>query len=671
MRIKRIFIGVTIVILGVLLSACQTDTLEIPLAPSNLTLEGSTISWDKSEHATNYQVFLDSILYNTEDLDYDLTAQITLFTGKVVEVKVKAENNLGISESSNVLRITYQQGFILEENIELDTLATPTNLLLTKDILVWDSVSNAVNYQLKIGETSVVVGDTMINLFDYQSSITINTAVKIKATATGYRDSLEGTIFVSKGYDGRIYPADKTPTEPEKLDYIDFYYINDFHGAIEKSDEDIGLAYIGNFITQRRLENPSLFLLAGGDMLQGSALSNYYQGYSTIRLMSLMGFDAMALGNHEFDWGLEEVTKYFDGVETNGEATFPLLSINTFKKGTKDLPEHILPYTLIEKGGYKVGVIASIGYGLESSIAYARVEAYEFAYPLEDIKSTTKYLREHDGADVVVVITHDNSSSLTNSLANLTGTEAIDVIFTAHSHSRILNQIKNTIIIQSGANGEYLGYVRLDMKNRSNSTYNNINSHSDFNTADPIIQNQIDQYKLETDDYFNTEIIQNNSYVSTSDLSDWLAKLMRIKTNSDIAFHNYGGTRDYIRAYESITLGRLYDIFPFDNIVKTVYLSGSEINYFMNKGNAYYTDVTYFEPNELYKVATNDYIFDKPENPFIYGTDQENTGILLRDLIGSELELQALIYSRFSINNTIQTIFIPEAYQFIKFETII
>lgn len=672
MTIKRIFIGIILTTLTIILSACA-NVLEVPDAPTNLMLENSMIKWDKSESASTYQVFLDSGTYEVVNNEYDLSTHINLFTNHIVEVYVKAENSAGVSGKSNVLRVTYQDGLILEEDIEpvILQLETPTNLALTKDILIWSKVSNATNYSISIGETSVEVVLPTTNLYDFEDLITTDTEVRVVATAEDYLDSLEATILVSKGYDGRIYPSGKTPIQPDKLDYIDFYYINDLHGAIEPSDGELGMAYIANYLNQRRLENPSLFLLAGGDMLQGSALSNYYQGLSTIQLMNLMGFDAMSLGNHEFDWGLETVTQYFDGNQNNGEAAFPLLAINAFKKGTKDLPEHILPYTVIERGGYKVGIIGSIGSKLESSIAYSRVEAYEFAYPLEDIKSTTKYLREHDGADVVVVITHDNSSGLTNSLANLTGTEAIDVIFTAHSHSRILNQINNTIIIQSGANGEYLGHVRLDMKNRSNSTYNNISSHSDFNTADPIIQNQIDQYKLETDDYFNTEIIQNSSYVSTYDLSDWLAKLMRIKTNSDIAFHNYGGTRDYLRDYESITLGRLYDIFPFDNIVKTVYLTGSEINYFMNKSNAYYTDVTYFEPNELYKVATNDYLFDKPKNPFIYGINQENTGILLRDLIASELELQALIYSRFSVNNTIQTIFIPEAYQFIKFETII
>lgn len=664
MTIKQIFIGIILTTLTIILSACDKTILEIPNPPTNLILENSTIKWDKSESASTYQVFLDSVSYEVDNYEYDLTTHINLFTDHIVEVYVKAENSEGVSGASNALRITYQEGFILEEDIlpVVLQLETPTNLTLKKDILIWSKVSDAANYTITIGETAVVVVLPTTNLHDFEDLITTDTKVSIVATAEDYQDSLEATILVSKGYDGRIYPSGKTPIKPDKLDYIDFYYINDFHGAIEPSEDKLGMAYIGNYLNQRRLENPSLFLLAGGDMLQGSALSNYYQGLSTIQLMNLMGFDAMVLGNHEFDWGLETVTQYFDGNQYNGEAAFPLLAINAFNKGTKDLPEHILPYTVIERGGYKVGIIGSIGSKLESSIAYSKVEAYEFNDPYSDIKDTTKYLREHDNVDVVVVITHDLDEYLNYNLANLTGLESVDVIFTAHRHWNELDLINNTIIIQSGANGQFVGHVRLDMKNRSNSTSQNLSYHADFNTPDPIIQNQIDLYKLETDQYFTSPIIQNGSSISSYNLSNWLTNLIRIKTNSDIAIHNYAGTRDDLRSNEAITLGRLYDLFPFDNVIKTVYLKGSEINSFISDNseyNAYSTEISYFEPNKLYKVATNDYVFDYPSNPFKYGSNQENTGILLRDLIESELELQAIIYSTFSINNPIQTLFVP------------
>ncbi len=68
-----------------------------------------------------------------------------------------------------------------------------------------------------------------------------------------------------------------------------------------------------------------------------------------------------------------------------------------------------------------------------------------------------------------------------------------------------------------------------------------------------------------------------------------------------------------------------------------------------------YTEIPYFEPGILYKVATNDYVFDKTTNPFLDGEQIENTGIILRDLVEDELFLQSAIYDEFLLLNEIQT----------------
>lgn len=121
-------------------------------------------------------------------------------------------------------------------------------------------------------------------------------------------------------------PEDHPVNTP--LSYLDIYYLNDFHGAIEKDYPNLGIAYIANYIENKRLDNPNgTLLLAGGDMLQGSALSNYYQGKSTLSIMETMGFDAMVAGNHEFDWGIEVVTSNFIG---DNPLSFSLLGANIF-----------------------------------------------------------------------------------------------------------------------------------------------------------------------------------------------------------------------------------------------------------------------------------------------------------------------------------------------------
>ena len=465
--------------------------------------------------------------------------------------------------------------------------------------------------------------------------------------------------------------------DPINTNYIDIYYMNDLHGAILPNDEQMGLAAIANFLITKKLENPdNTVILSGGDFLQGSALSNYYDGLSTINIMNEMYFDGFTLGNHEFDWGLEVVTNYFDDDETNGEANFPLLGANVFYKGTTTIPEGIDPYTIIERGNIKIGIIGTMGYGLENSIATSKVEDYEFAYPVPIIESYASYLRVSEGVDIVIVVSHD-SGNINSDVAAFTGDAKVDAIFNAHSHNDYTQDSLGIPIVQSGAYGEFVGHVRLVLHESniiSFSMDNLIENDSElFESTNITVQNIIEAYQLETDPIFNTHIITSDDYLDRGELTYWIAEVMRVTTNSDIAFHNYGGTRVPISDGVSINLGVLYTVFPFDNVVKTVMLTGSQITQFKSSGDGtyYHTIIDEFEPDTYYKVATNDYIFDKVLYPFISGVDVINTGLLLRDLAEQEMILQSYLYSTFNVTNDILSIYIipPSNYSFIDEST--
>jgi len=444
--------------------------------------------------------------------------------------------------------------------------------------------------------------------------------------------------------------------------FLDIYYLNDFHGAIINDGPEMGLARIANLILTAKENNPdNTLFITGGDILQGSALSNYFIGESTIEILDLSKLDAFILGNHEFDWGLEEVTKYFDEIEENGEADFPLLAANVFYKGTTDIPEFIEPYTIVQKGNLKIGIIGVIGSNLESSIATSKVQDYEFVYALPIIEELSAYLRGTEGCDIVIVVAHD-SGGINTAVSELTGLSKIDAIFNGHSHQSYVEGT-NIPVIQSGSNGKYVGHVRFNLVDGEIVSYlaENLDMYDDalLQTENQAVQDLIDFYSLQTDDLFSTPIITPDEYLSSGDLTSWIASVIRAATGSDIAFHNFGGTRRSINDGEVINLSVLYEVWPFDNVIKTVYLTGSVINDFMSSGNGYSTDITVFEDDVMYKVATNDYLFDKENNPFLTGTNIENTGLLLRDLAVDEFTLQSYIYSFFYLSNDIQTEYYP------------
>jgi len=468
----------------------------------------------------------------------------------------------------------------------------------------------------------------------------------------------EGSVIITASVgeiEGHITLTIKDVTS---FDEVEIYYLNDLHGAIEPSSNNLGLAYIGNFIEKRRLENPNLILLGGGDMLQGSALSNYYEGKSTLKLMDMMGFDAMVLGNHEFDWGLETVTNEFD--PQTGSVSFPLLAINVREKATNQLPNNVKPYTMIEKNGLKVGVIGVIGENIENTIAYSRVKDYEFISSLMLVRDAARQLRS-EGAHYITVVIHDQDSALNSAIAQLVGDEKVDAIFNAHFHWLMRETLYNKPILQSGYNGSHVGYMKLVSDGYP--TTENIRIHDDFSTPSSTIQSQIDIYKAETDPIFYDLIIKNqNAKISRNDLSNWLAKLMRIKTGADIAFHNKGGTRAEIAPNENIHLAKLYQIWPFDNVVKTVKLRGSYVKQLMYNGSLVYDSDLVIDNYTEYLVATNDYVFDHADNQSIFneGTNHTNTGIVLRDLAEGELILQSNIYAYFDPTNPIQTIYVTK-----------
>lgn len=444
----------------------------------------------------------------------------------------------------------------------------------------------------------------------------------------------------------------------EATDFIDIYYLNDFHGALEPASDQIGASYIANVIKTKKQEHPdNVLFLAGGDMLQGSALSNYYNGLSTIKIFNEMGLDMFTLGNHEFDWGLDVIQNYMDGNQENGEANFPFLGANIFLKGTTTMPDYVDPYTIITKGTHKIGIIGTMGYGLESSIATSKIADYEFADPIPIIKEYTEYLRTEEDCDVIIVVAHD-SGRINDALTALSGNQRVDAIFNGHSHSTYANIENNIPVVQSGSTGENIGYVRLVFNDGllPTPTAVQLTKYSDalLSTKDNAVETLMQEFLLETDELFNEEIIVSNDYYSSYELTAWISELIRVATNADIAFHNFGGTRTNIEDGEAITLGLLYQVWPFDNVIKTVELTGTEINALLaGSGLGYSTTIETFESDTLYLVATNDYVFDKETNPFIDGTNPVNTGLLLRDLALLEMELQADIYPTFDVTNDI------------------
>ena len=442
------------------------------------------------------------------------------------------------------------------------------------------------------------------------------------------------------------------------------YTTNDFHGAIEEENGKYGAARMSSFIKNSIEENSDAasVVISSGDMFQGSAISNYTRGEIVIDIMNEIKFDAMTIGNHEFDWGLSTVLNYCDGEKSNGEANFPFLGCNIIEKSTSTLPENVKAYQIVEEKGLKIGIIGYMGQGLESSIATTMIENYYFSDPIAAIKKYSLELRTEKDCDIVIVSGHDGSTLINKQISKLSGDERIDAIVNGHTHATYTETYKRDDgvvipVIQTGTAGENVGVMTLSIDKETKT----VTSGSAYNyqlgkkvTPDIAVQKLVDDIVLETAPIFKRVLCTAGSDINQIKCAQWATDALYEYMDSDIAFSNAGGIRNSafpIVANQEITVAKVFEIMPFDNTIKTCYLKGNYVKavYFSSEiitsGNVtidsmmnLYIDGELLDENKMYKVCTNDYVFDHTSYPFGYGEDSIATGILFRDILIENLE---------------------------------
>ena len=183
---------------------------------------------------------------------------------------------------------------------------------------------------------------------------------------------------------------------------VDLFSINDLHGKFNDTDDQPGVDELTTYLKNAVQANPYTVLLSAGDMWQGSSESNSTKGLIITDWMNELDFAGMALGNHEFDWGVEAILQ-------NAElAEFPILAINVYERSTNTLADYCTPSVLVDKGEVQIGIIGAIGNNY-SSISADKVQDYYFV--LDDaltklVKSESDSLRAQ-GADLIVYVIHD------------------------------------------------------------------------------------------------------------------------------------------------------------------------------------------------------------------------------------------------------------------------
>jgi 2',3'-cyclic-nucleotide 2'-phosphodiesterase (5'-nucleotidase family) len=333
---------------------------------------------------------------------------------------------------------------------------------------------------------------------------------------------------------------------------IRILHVNDFHGFAEPyktfgSNERVGgIAYLAAKVEEVRKERPS-FLLSAGDMIQGNNWANLFQGESVIELMNEMRFDAMVVGNHEFDFGPEVLKKRVS------EANFPVLGANV--EGLKILT----PYIIKELRGAKIAIIGLVTEDVPISTHPRNIPGIKFSSPMDTVE---KYVKELKNKTHMIVVLSHIGHPVDRILAEKV--KGIDVIVGGHSHTKVTKPVKvgDTIIVQAWEYGRALGVLDLTLKDGKIVRFEGYleETKPKIGKEDQKVLAIVEKYKQKMDAVLNREVGE-----------------------ADVAIINGGGIRASIKKGE-IRVKEIYTALPFDNYIVVIKLTGRQIREALEHG---------------------------------------------------------------------------------------
>ena len=361
-------------------------------------------------------------------------------------------------------------------------------------------------------------------------------------------------------------------------------YENDVHCAVE------GYSKLAAMKNELKSEYEYVGVVSSGDFVQGGTLGAASKGEYIVRLMNLVGYDAIALGNHEFDYTISRLSELFELSETK------YISSNFAKIGEEKT--YFEPFTIVSYGDVD---IAYIGIVTPETITSARPsqfknESGEIIYTFNESRLHEVVQESIDeateaGADYVIALSHigyDESGNLNDITDIIENTDGLDVVLDAHSHSVIEEKIikdrsgDDVLLTSTGTGFEHIGKLTItngafDTELIKTETYTKTDADVDAYIAEinesyaELGNRKIGESKVSliTHNEEDIRLVRN----AETNLGNLCSDALLFVTNADVSYVNGGGLRAPIKAGD-ITFNDIYSIFPFNNRIVTAEITG-------------------------------------------------------------------------------------------------
>ena len=368
--------------------------------------------------------------------------------------------------------------------------------------------------------------------------------------------------------------ADPAPASPGELVIL---HTNDLHGHYLPEDGVGGFQLLDAYADAYKAAHPTLMLDAG-DVLSGTPLTDLEvrgaQGGAMMELMEAVGYDAWALGNHEFDKGQDNAQAVVRA------SSIPVLSAN-LRRGGQVALDGVLPHIVLEENGLRVGVIGLITPVLDKMVSPRAVEGITVE------PSAVAVRREMDAmgpVDLVVVLSH---IGLEEDRALAAEVDGIDLIVGGHSHTYVdeAERIGETWVVQAGEYARVLGVLKLQVADGDITSFSSELVQLDASTApgepSPDVSRLVQTYDAQIREIYDVPLGTataplTRDYHHQSTMGAWATGVLVETTGADVALYNSGGLRADLPS-GVVTRRSLYQIFPFGNEVVTFEVTGDEL----------------------------------------------------------------------------------------------
>jgi len=361
-------------------------------------------------------------------------------------------------------------------------------------------------------------------------------------------------------------------------------YINDEHGWMEGREPDSGAANLLGLWREKEgySEGGPFLILSGGDHWTGPAISTWFAGEGMVEVANAMGYDASAIGNHEFDFGLDNLASRIR------QADYPYLGANIQWKASEKIPSDlgILAYTILDVNDLSVAVIGLSTIHTPSTTNPINVADLSFV-DYEDVLRRTVGQLKAEEADLLFVISHVCMASL-RPLAQAVADLGISLMGGGHCNELVAEELGETILLES--NGHLRSYARahfeydLDSGRLLSSGFSA--EQNEAASADDTVEEIVSNWRVRTDAELSTvlgfsprEYPANDDSLQRAVVESWL----RIDSAADIAINNRLALRAPLPSGE-ITLADVVGLLPFDNTIYAVELTGAQIMQVLAEG---------------------------------------------------------------------------------------